>query len=300
MANKIGEAFVELVARMDKLEASLTEARASMDQYAAKAKASNDSAAASFESASERISASMEKVNKARQTYGRLAGAAGALASGLSTLQQVIEYVDFAFADATEKAQAFTNSLIAGTDVKALEKNLQGIQQKIIDVQTELAANLERPLSLMGRSSSTIKSELAQLQRDNDALAGQIQTARIRQKEAEEKAQEQRDRERFDDLMQWQQDMQFKADAAAADQKRKLEEDERRKWVEAEKQAITETNEYMAEQRLKAAEQFRGEVRSARQELEAWRRQLNERGGATDIRRLARAIHVASLRNMGR
>lgn len=300
---KIGEAFVELRAKVDKLEAELTQAKARVNEYASAAESAHTRTQQSAETASRGIGQALKQQMTA---FTGLISRVSAAIGVFTVFLQLGERIREMFTSGAEKAERFSES-IAGQDaqarVAALAKQLGELEAKLSQVREATWLERRKYANMDGETEASLVEQITELRKSEAATRQQINTKAIRDREKAEEESRQKEIaasiQARDEVSEMILGSISEVETARRESLDRQAEDER-KFAEAAMRAQEELADEILRSRQQTAEQVRGEVRSARQELEAWRRQLNERGGATDIRRLARAIHVASLRNMGR
>lgn len=300
--SKIGEAYVELRARVDRLEAELAQARAASSQTADQMSSDAKRSADAVERGSSKVEESLRAQSSA---FTSLIGRVTASVAAMVSFYNIGTKIRDLFTPGSVRVDEF----LSGIAKNDLQTRLKLVSEEIDQLNARASAARNTfsgwwaNVLMDGEQAVSIEAKVNQLLKTQTSLRQAI-ASQNRAEQARRRADEQR---KFDaDAIKAQDDVanaiRQNIDEVESARRESLERqaDDERKFVEAAMRAQEELAEEIARSRQQAAEQVRSEARSARQELEAWRRQLNERGGATDIRRLARAIHVASLRNMGR
>lgn len=114
------------------------------------------------------------------RSLGRITGAAFALVRVMDTLAIAVDYVKNTFGSGKKAADDFYAS-IGGASVgeDAARKNLEAIQQRLLQVNSELArikdsAKGGMSMAIAGRSEETIKQEIASLLELNKVVGDQV------------------------------------------------------------------------------------------------------------------------------
>lgn len=291
-AGKIGEAYVELRARMDKLEADFARAKAESSAYADRIQADGNRAADATERSSESIGKSLKKQVAA---FTSLVSRVTAVIGVFTAFFQIGQRVSAMLESGTEKADGFLAS-IAGTDsaakVKQLDKEIDALTSKIEGSRT--TAGYIGNLLFEGLTPAGMRAQVQRLEQARVAELRAVNAKTLRERESKAKetaeAEKKQQMEKLEELIRWEQSFR---DDTERDRQAKRERD-LKDWSDAEKEAAEEYRSLVSDIATQQADAMRAVEDDMRRSHENFKRMLFDRS-AVDIRRLERAIKFASL-----
>jgi hypothetical protein len=299
--NKIGEAFVELRARVDKLESDLAAARAASaktaDQMGTDAKRGADG----FKRGSDDIEDSVKRQASAfTSLLGRVTAVVAAMVSfhriGTKIREMFIE-------DAASKSETFLNS-IANDDMAT---RLKKVTAEIDELNARATASRETfsgfwaNAILGGEQASDIEQRVAKLLPTQTSLRQAIASANRGVRDSLRQEESRKDLQAYqsvaDEISKIAYDNQQNisdAEAEASTRAREKRIADAKAWTEAEKQSVDELREYESGARLEAFRAQRAIDEDIRRSHEAFRRQMFE-SNSVDIRQMEHMLRRLSL-----
>lgn len=182
MANagsKIGEAYVELQARVEKLEVGLAKAKAEMASYAASAEGSMAAVATASEVSSERVVASSSRatmsLKKQAGAFTSLVGRAFAVVGVFRIFESLGQSIRENWKDGAERAEDFADSLDMTNPIQSLKQTQKEVQQ--LEAELQQATDSTRGLfsAFRGlRAPASIRRELEETRKLMKSLQDQV------------------------------------------------------------------------------------------------------------------------------